>query len=50
MQSHYAKLLYTALTASLKLVAITGAAVAGPLEDPNAAYGRGNNATALRDP
>ena len=48
MQSHCAKLLRAALTASLVLVAIAGAAVAGPLEDALAARDRGDDATALR--
>jgi len=37
MQSHYAKLLRVALTASLMLVAVAGTAVAGQLEDAAAA-------------
>ena len=41
---HYA----TLLTVSLMLVAIGGAAFAGPLEDAVAAYQRGDYATALR--
>jgi TPR repeat protein len=48
MQNHCAKLLRAALTASLVLVAIAGAAVAGPLEDALAARDRGDDATALR--
>src|SRR5208282_724350 len=44
---HYAKLSRATLTASLMLVAIAGAAVAGPLEDGEAAYQRGDFATAL---
>jgi uncharacterized protein len=44
---HYAKLLRATLTASLML-AMAGAAVAGPLEDGQAAYQRGDYATALR--
>jgi uncharacterized protein len=45
---HYAKLLRATLMASLMLVAVAGAAVAGPLEDSVAAYERGDYATALR--
>ena len=48
MQSHYTRLLRATLTASLMLVAIAGAAVAGPLEDFAAAYTRGDYVTALR--
>ena len=48
MQRHYAKLLRATLTASSMLVAIAGAAVAGPFEDAGAAYQRGDYATALR--
>ena len=48
MQSHYAKLLFAALTASLMLVAIAGAAVAGPFEDAAAASKRGDYPIALR--
>lgn len=44
---HYAQLLRATLTASLILPAIAGGAVAGPLEDGNAAYQRGDYATAL---
>jgi TPR repeat protein len=44
---HYAKLLCATLTASLLLVAIIGAAVAGPLEDAGAAESRGDYATAI---
>jgi uncharacterized protein len=43
----HAKLLCATLTASLMLVALAGAAVAGPLEDATAAYHRGDYATAL---
>jgi hypothetical protein len=45
---HYTQLLRTAVTAALTLVAMAGAAVAGPLEDANAALQRGDNATAFR--
>ena len=45
---HYMQLLRAAVTASLMLVAITGVAVAGPLEDAEAAYARGDYETALR--
>ena len=45
---HYAKLLRATLTASLMLVALAGAADAGPLEDASAAYHHGDYATALR--
>jgi TPR repeat protein len=45
---HYAKLFRATLTASLVLVAIAGASVAGPGADASAAYGRGDYATALR--
>jgi TPR repeat protein len=48
MQSHYAKLLRATLTASLFLVAVAGAAVAGPFEDAVTAYVKGDYATALR--
>ena len=48
MQSHYTKLLRAMLTAQLLLVAIPGAAVAGPLEDALAAHDRGDDATSLR--
>jgi len=44
----YASLLRASLTALLMLVAIAGAAVAGPMEDASAAYERGDYATALR--
>jgi uncharacterized protein len=44
---HYAKLLRSTLTASITLVAIAGAAVAGPLEDAAAAYDKGEFDTAL---
>jgi len=46
--SHYTKLLRTTLTASLFLVAIAGAAVAGPFEDAVTAYDNGDYATAIR--
>jgi uncharacterized protein len=45
---HYPKLHRATLTASLMLVAIAGAAVAGPLEDGEAAYQREDYATAYR--
>jgi uncharacterized protein len=45
---HYAKLLRTTLTAALVLVALAGAAVAGPFEDGGAAFARGDYATAMR--
>jgi len=45
---HYAKLLRATLTALLMLAAIAGSAVAGPLEDGETAYNRGDYATALR--
>src|SRR6476659_8327251 len=45
---HYAQLLRAAVTASLMLAAIAGASVAGPLEDGEAAFKRGDYATALR--
>jgi hypothetical protein len=45
---HYPKLHRATLTASLILVAIAGAAVAGPLEDGEAAYQREDFATACR--
>ncbi|HEY6023801.1 MAG TPA: tetratricopeptide repeat protein, partial [Pseudolabrys sp.] len=48
MQSHCGKLLRAALITSLVLVAIAGAAGAGPLEDALAARDRGDDATALR--
>jgi TPR repeat protein len=48
MQSHYTKLLRATLTASLMLVAMAGAAVAGPLEDAVAASERHDYRTALR--
>ncbi len=44
---HYTKLLRATLTASLVLMTIAGAAVAGPREDVRAAYLRGDYATAL---
>ena len=45
---HYARLLRATLTASLMLVPIAGAAVAGPFEDAMAAYEAGDYATAVR--
>jgi hypothetical protein len=45
---HYAKLLRATLTASLILVAMAGTAVAGAFGDGNAAYKRGDYATAYR--
>jgi uncharacterized protein len=45
---HYTRLLRAAVTAALVLVAIGRAAVAGPLEDAQAAYNRLDYATALR--
>ena len=45
---HYTQLLRAAVTASLMLAAIAGASVAGPLEDGEAAFKRGDYATALR--
>jgi TPR repeat protein len=45
---HYTELLRAAVTASLMLVAIGGAAVAGPLEDAEAAWKRNDYATAFR--
>ena len=45
---HYVKLFRATLTAALMLVAVAGAAVAGPWEDANAAADRGDYATALR--
>lgn len=45
---HYAEQLRATLTALVMLVAIAGAAVAGPLEDGVAAYDRKDYATALR--
>ena len=48
MQRHYAKPLHAALTASLVLMAIARAALAGPLEDALAARDRGDGAMALR--
>jgi TPR repeat protein len=44
----YTQLLRAAVTASLMLVAIAGAAVAGPMEDGEAARDRKDYATALR--
>jgi TPR repeat protein len=48
MQSHYTKLLRATLTALLMLVAMAGAAIAGPLEDTVAASERHDYRTALR--
>jgi uncharacterized protein len=48
MIRHYAKLLRATPMASLMLVAMSGAAVAGPFEDGIAAYQRGDYATAYR--
>jgi TPR repeat protein len=48
MVRHYAKLLRATLTALLMLVALAGAAVAGPFEDGGAAFVRGDYATAMR--
>ncbi len=48
MQCHYTKLLRAMLTAPLMLVAISGAAIAGQLEDALAAHSRSDDATALR--
>ena len=45
---HYTQLLRAAVTASLMFVAIGGAAVAGPLEDAEAAWSRHDYATAFR--
>jgi hypothetical protein len=45
---HNTRLLRAAVTASLMLVAIAGAAVAGPMEDGEAARDRKDYATALR--
>jgi uncharacterized protein len=45
---HYTQLLRAAVTAALMLVAITGAAVAGSLEDAEAAWKGKDYATALR--
>ena len=45
---HYMQLLRAAVTASLILLAIGGVAVAGPFEDAEAAYARGDYETALR--
>ena len=45
---HDTQLLRAAVTLSLMLPAIAGAAVAGPLEDAEAAYARDDYATALR--
>ena len=45
---HYKQLILTAVTVSLMLMAIAGVAVAGPLEDAEAAYARGDYETALR--
>jgi TPR repeat protein len=48
MMGHYSVPLRATLTASLMLVAIAGAAVAGPFEEGNAAFSRGDYPTALR--
>ena len=48
MLSHYAKLLRAMLTAPIMLVAVSEAAVAGPLEDAFAAQEKGDFATALQ--
>jgi uncharacterized protein len=45
---HYMQLLRAAVTASLMFVAIGGAAVAGPLEDAEAAWSKHDYATAFR--
>ena len=45
---HNTQLVRAAVTASLMLVAIAGAAVAGPIEDGGAARDRKDYATALR--
>ena len=45
---HYTQLLRGAVTVSLMFVAIGGAAVAGPLEDAEAAWSRHDYATAFR--
>ena len=45
---HYTQLLRAAVTASLMFAGIGGASVAGPLEDGEAAFKRGDYATALR--
>ncbi len=44
---HHARLLRTTLTASFMLLAIAGATVAGPLEDADDAYKRGDYTIAL---
>src|SRR5260221_263200 len=48
MPRQYAKPLRAMLTALSMLAAVSGAAVAGPLEDAVAAHGKGDYATALR--
>ena len=45
---HYANLLRATLTISLMLLAMAGAAVAGPFDDATAAYQRGDYACELR--
>jgi uncharacterized protein len=45
---HYAKLLHSTLTASVMLVVVAGAAVAGKLEDAKAALNRRDYTTGLR--
>ena len=45
---HYTQLLRAAVTAALMLAAVMRAAVAGPLEDAEAAYGKNDYATAFR--
>ena len=45
---HYARRISQMLTASLMLAALTAAANAGPLEDGNAAYQRGDYRTAVK--
>ena len=45
---HYARLLHATLTGLLLLVAVTGATIAGPFEEPTAADERGDYATAYR--
>jgi hypothetical protein len=48
MQGHYTKLPRALLTGLLLMVAISGVAVAGSLEDALAAHDRGDDAAALR--
>ena len=48
MQRRCAKLLRAMLMAALLSVTVSAAAVAGPLEDANAAHEKGDDATALR--